>query len=176
MSKRILFIVAAAILGAAGFYFQSLNQREARAKADAITAADTAGTNTDAAVAALSSYVKQHMGTTVSYTLGGKFARDEAAAKASANAPATNSQVYADAQKACGGKSDSITQAKCNQDYIAKHLVVTPSASPLPMPKMADYKLVLKAPLWTPDLAGALFLGAVLSFGYAIIGFMRRRF
>jgi beta-glucosidase/6-phospho-beta-glucosidase/beta-galactosidase len=121
MSKRILFVVAAVLLATAGWYFRSVSTKSAHDQAAHIVAQDQAGASTDAAQAALAAYVKSHLGASVSYTLNGAYTRAEAAAKAAASATAANSQIYADAQKTCSGKSDSITQAKCNQDYLAKH-------------------------------------------------------
>jgi Flp pilus assembly protein TadG len=175
MSKRILFVVAAVLLAVAGWYFRSVNAKSAHDQASHIIAQDQAGAATDAAQASLTAYVKSHMGSSVTYTLNGSYTRAEATAKAAATATTGNSQIYADAQKACSGKSDSITQAKCNQDYLAKHLVNVPAPSPVAPPKPADYQRNLQAPIWTPDITGALWLGAAAALVFALLSFRGRR-
>jgi hypothetical protein len=174
MTKRIFFILAAAALGFAGLYFQSVNAKEAAARETKVVNQDLAATDTTAAIADLTDYVKLHMGTSVEFTLKGSYDRAMAAAKASV-APDNSSQVYADAQRACSGKSDSIVQARCNQAYISAHLVTTPAPSPLPEPVLANYQHKITAPTWTPDLPGALLLGALIALLFGLAGLFRRR-
>jgi hypothetical protein len=169
MIKRILFVLATLLLAGGGLYVRSLNATSANTQAQAIIKQDAAGADTAAAVAALRDYAKAHMGADASFTLAGAYARAQAAAKAA------NSQIYADAQRACSGKSDSITQARCNQDYLAKHLANVPLPTPVPEPKPADYQYHITAPLWTPDLAGALLLGAAAALGLTLATLRRRR-
>jgi hypothetical protein len=175
MSKRVLFIFTAVILGAAGIYYRAASTHSARLQADAIVASDTAGTDVTAGLAALKSYVATHMGASVKFTLQSGY--DRAAAQAQAAAPASsNSQVYADAPGACAVKSDSITQARCNEAYISSHLApATPTPVPVPAPRLADYQYDLKAPLWTPDLTGALLAGAAAAAFAALITRQRKR-
>lgn len=172
MSKRILFIVAGIVLAAAGIYVRATNAHEARIQADKIVAADTAGADTAPAIASLKDYAALHMGASVKFTLQGSYNRAKAAAEASAASASANSKIYAAAQAACAGKSDSITQAKCNQAYIAAHLSTAPTPAPVPAPALAAYQQSVKAPFWTPDLAGALFLGAALA---VVLGFILDR-
>jgi hypothetical protein len=168
MPKRILFLVAAVALAAAGFYFRSQSSHTAHSQAASIVQADAAGNDVATQIASLKDFVKLHMGASVSFSLKGSFDRADAAAKAAAAAPDPNAKIYADAQKACSGKSDSITQAKCNSAYLQQHLSTAPTPTPVAAPVAADYSYKLAAPLWSPDLAGALFLGAVaaLVMGY----------
>jgi hypothetical protein len=170
MSKRIFFFAAAVILAGAGIFFRASNSHTARIQADQIVAADKAGTDTAAALASLQAFVKTHMGSSVKITLQYSYDRAQAAAKAAAAAaPSGNSQIYADAQRACGGKSDSITQARCVTAYVTQRLTNAPVPTPVPAPKLTDYQYNLKAPLWTPDLAGALLLGAAAAAGFGLI-------
>lgn len=175
MSKRILFVVAAIALGAAGIFYRASNAHTARLQADDIVKADAAGTDTTASLASLRDFVSSHMGASVTVTLKGSF--DRAVAALPTPAPTANSsQVYADAQKACAGKSDSITQARCNEAYISSHLTpATPTPAPVTPPKLADYQHVLTSPLWTPDLAGSLLLGALLSIVAAFLARNKKR-
>jgi hypothetical protein len=172
MSKRILFILAALALGFAGLYFRTLNAKAAATREDTILAQDRAGTDPAASIADLKTYVSAHMGTSVQFVLTDSYDRALAAAKPAG--PST-SQVYADAQRVCSGKSDSITQARCNEAYIQQHLTAAPAPTPLPQPKLADYQYSFKAPLWTSDLPGALFLGAAVALIFAFAGLRRRR-
>ncbi|MDB5178196.1 MAG: hypothetical protein JWN01_139 [Patescibacteria group bacterium] len=174
MSKRILFIVAALILATAGFYARAQNTRVARAQAAQIVQQDSAGSDTSAAIAGLKQYFKTHLSTSVGLTLNGAYTRALAAARAAASTSVTNAQIYADAQRACGGKSDSITQARCNQDYLSKHLVNVPPPTPVKEPKLSDYQYFFSSPVWAPDLPGALLLGSAAAFILGAAGFLRR--
>ncbi len=173
MSKRFLFLFAAIILFGVGIFFRASSTRSARTQAEKITQADTAGADTAADVASLKTYSASHMGASVKFALKGAYARAQAAAEAAATAQAAasaaNSQIYAEAQRQCSGKSDSITQAKCNQAYLSAHLASVPAApASVPAPKESDFQYDLKAPFWTPDLAGALLIGALVAFGFSI--------
>jgi hypothetical protein len=172
MFKRLLFISAAVILAAAGLYFRAANTHTAKNQAAELVRTDAAGPSAPASLASLKAFVAGHMGASVSFTLQGSY--DRAAAQAAAAATNANSQIYADAQKACGGKSDSVTQAKCNHAYLSAHLTNVAIPTPVPAPKLADYQYNLKAPFWAPDLAGALLLGAVVALGFSL-PFGRRR-
>jgi hypothetical protein len=179
MSKSLMFLLAAVALAGIGGYFRYENAQEARRQATAIVQLDqdpaTApqAANGAAAPTALKNFVAAHSGASVSYILKGSFDRAVAAATASAQSQIATSQVYADAQRACSGKSDSITQAKCNQNYLNSHLSNAAPPVPVAQPKQSDYTVTLRSPLWTADLAGALFLGAGAAILMAL--FTRRR-
>jgi hypothetical protein len=175
MTKRLLFIAVAIILAAAGFYARSRNAQTAHTQANQLVRQDASGTDTTAALAALKDYVASHMGASADFTLAAAYARATAAAQAAAAASAANSQISAQAQAHCAGKSDSITQARCNQAYLAQHLSNVPPPAPVAAPKAADYHYTLRAPVWTPDLAGALLLGSVIALAIATFGRWRRR-
>jgi hypothetical protein len=176
MTKRMLFVLAALALAGAGFYYRTQNAKGAHNRASQIVASDTAGADTVTAQTDLASYVKQHLGASVSYTLTGSYNRALAAAQASAAAASqANGQIYAAAQAACAGKSDSITQANCNQAYLSTHLVNVPTTTPAPAPDLADYKHSLTSPPFAPDLAGALFVGAAAALIMALLPQSRRR-
>ncbi len=174
MSKRILFFVAAIVLIAAGLFFRASSSHTARNQVTELTKADLAAPTSPTLLANLKTFVASHMGASVSFTLQGSYDRATAAAQAAAVAANATSQIYADAQKACAGKSDSVTQARCNQTYLSAHLTNTPAPAVVPAPKLADYKYNLKAPFWTPDLAGALMLGAVVALGFSLFAGRRR--
>ena len=175
MTKRILFAFAAAALLAAGIFFRASSTHSARDAADKIVRADTAGGTVAADLAALKDYVKIHMGASVSFTLKSAYDRAQAATIAASKSN-SNSQIYADAQKACSGKSDSIVLARCNQQYLAQHLASAPAPVVVPAPVLSDYQYNLVAPFWTPDLAGAFLLGALVAFGFAFpVGRKRSR-
>jgi hypothetical protein len=174
MMKRILFVLAAAALGFAGLYYRGLNAKEAQTRADAVVEQDLAGQDTAPSVASLKDYVKTHTGASSNFTLTGAYDRDMAAYKAASGGQNQN-QIYADAQKACAGKSDSITQAKCNAEYLQNHLSTAPTPSAQPEPQINKYVYNLRSPLWTPDLPGALLLGAVLALLFGLGGLFGRR-
>lgn len=173
MNKRILFIIAGVALLASGFIFRGLTSRNALAQAKVIESADLAG-NPDAAtkLELLKSYASIHMGAGLTLTLEGSYKRAVAVAQAQAAAAGSSSKVYADAQAACAGKSDSVTQARCNQTYLSQHLT-TAQGTPVAAPRRGDYQITVKSPIWTPDLAGALLLGSLAAFGFAAVTALR---
>jgi hypothetical protein len=165
-------VLAALVLAAAGIYVQWQNSQHAKNLAQSIEQQDLAGTSTTQSVADLGTYVKSHMGATVSYTLTGSYNRAVAAAKSSAAAEESNQGVYAAAQAACMSHANSIVQAECNQAYLQSHATELQSPAPVATPKLASYEYTVKSPFWTPDLAGALMLGAIASL---IVGVTMRR-
>jgi hypothetical protein len=175
MTKRLPFLLAALALAGAGFYLDATNAREVHAQTKTLVNQDAAGEDTTTALADLRQFVAGHVGASTSFTLEGAYSRAQTAARAAAAASAANSQIYADAQRACAGKSDSITQARCNQEYLSKHLANLPAPTPVPEPRLADYQYQLVSPLWAPDLAGACFAGAAVAAVLALLGFIRRR-
>ncbi len=163
------------MLAVGGFYLRHLNKQEAARQAQALIAADQAGQDTTAPLQSLKDYIKGHMGAKADVTLSAGYERAQAAARVAAQAQAANSQIYAQAQAACAGKSDSITQAKCNQEYLSKHLTSVPPPAPVAEPKLADYQHNLRSPLWTADLAGALFVGVIAALALLLPGLRRRK-
>jgi len=179
---NLFFLLAAAGLLVGGLVVRSQNIQMTRSLADKVVAADRAGTDTEQPIAQLKDFTATHTGVTANVILSGSYERDVAtinAANTAAKAAAVpNQQVYADAQAACAGKGNSIVLAKCNQEYLAKHLTAaTPAAATQPLPNVADYRRTFPAPLWTTDLAGSMLLGAGICLLAAIIGaiFFRRR-
>jgi hypothetical protein len=173
MSKRLLFGLAA-VLAASGIWFSYQNHQQAGVQAAAIIKADSLGQDTVAAINNLKLFVGSHMGSGVNFTLQAAYERAQAQARVAAQAAAGTSRVYADAQAACAGKSDSVTQARCNQSYLAKHLTAMPQPTPVATPKLADYQYIMRAPIWSPDLAGALLAGALAALVVGLAGLRRR--
>lgn len=175
MTKRLVLIIVFVAAFAGGWWLRSASSTHAGNLTTALVAADTAGAPTAAGLAELKAYVHAHMGARATFTLQGAYNRDLAAAQAAASAEATNSQIYAAAQAACSGKTDSITQAKCNQAYLSQHLVAVPTTGPVAAPQLSSYQYKLRAPWWTPDLAGGLFALAALCLVALGFSFMRRQ-
>jgi hypothetical protein len=174
MAKRIMFVLAAALLVIFGLYVRSQNATSAHNQVSDIVRLDGQGADVSPNIDSLKTYVKNHMGAKAQFTLDGAYQRAQDAAKASAAAATGTGNVYADAYKACAGHTDSITQAKCNQAYIQSHLSSLPSATPVAQPKLADYQYKYTAPLWTPDLAGALLVGALAALVLGLFRLPRR--
>jgi hypothetical protein len=166
MTKRLLFVVAAVLLIALGMYVRAHNASIARQQATNIVNLDSAGSDTSGAIENLKAYVLGHMGASTNFTLQVSYDRAVAQAKAAATASSNSSKVYADAQRACSGHTDSITQARCNQEYIAHHLAA---------PQLSSYQYHFRAPLWTPDLAGAFVLGGLAALVLGLVPFPARR-
>lgn len=174
MSRRILITIGLVLLGLAGLVMWQ-NHARATKQVTAIVAADAAGTDQTAQVALLKAYVASHMGSSTTVQLAGAYARAQAAAAAAAQASAANAQIYAEAQRACAGKSDSIVQARCNQEYLAKRLIVVPQSAPVTAPDPASFVYKFSSPIWYPDLAGALVLGGLVALVWAFVGGKRRK-
>lgn len=165
MIKRFIPVMVAVVLAAAGLYFMHKNSQYVKTQVAAIQSEDATATPA-ADLTIIKSYVSSHMGTSTNFVLTASYNRALTAAQAAQSAAASNAQVYAAAQAACSGKTDSITQAKCNANYLATHLQSQTQSTPTPTPQLADYTYHLSSPLWTPDLAGALLLGGLLALGW----------
>jgi hypothetical protein len=168
MTKRTLFVLAALVLAGAGVYARQLSADKAHSLASQVVSEDVSDASVTATLDSLKSFVVSHMGASTSITLSGSYNRADAtslaATQAAAKAEAANAQIYANAQQYCSSKANSIVQADCNAAYLQQHLVATPAPAAVAAPKLSDYKIALMSPVWTPDLAGALFLGAVAAF------------
>lgn len=179
---RLLYFLAAVVLAGLGLFLEAKDSHYSHTQATAIVNADqssscaTPGSECNQAdsIPGLGQFVKSHMGTSVSFTLNGSYNRAQTASQAAASAQASNSNIYAAAQAACSGKTDSLTQARCNEAYLQAHLpAATPT--PAPAPKLSAYQYNFKAPFWTPDLAGALLLGALIAFALLLLSLLKPR-
>ncbi len=175
MIKR-LPILLAIILAVAGVGLIYQNHATARHQAVAIESSDNLGTDVTVPQATLKAYAAAHMGAAASVTLNGSYNRAQAAARIAAqSASNASTQVYADAQKACSGKADSLVQAHCNQAYLAAHLPLVPTPATVAAPELAQYQYHYSAPVWTADLAGALLAGGAAAALIALAGWRPRR-
>ena len=165
--KPILFLAAAIVLVATGLGIRAHNHSQAVDRASIVVAADRAGNPTQNDITLLKSYVKSHTGSTVMFSLGGSFSRAQAAAEASAKAQGGTGQLYVEGQQKCAGKADSITQARCVQQYVSAHLanVAVPVAVAPPNPK--DYMMTVMAPKVAFDLASLTFF---IAFCFSLVG------
>lgn len=168
------FLMTALVLAVAGVFSWNQTRLEIADRVRRIEAADAAGTDTVASQASLKTYVLSHTATKASYQLAGSYDRDVAAVAASTAAAKTaQAQAYAAAQAVCAGHTTSITQAKCNQDYLDQHLRPTPV--PPATPVKSQYTVSIRGPWWTTDLTGALFLGAACALALGLIKMRPRR-
>jgi len=152
MTKRILVIVGLLLLGAGG-WLAILNHNEAQTQVAAIIAKDNSGQGVEAELSALKSYAATHTNGSSSVTLTAALQRAQAQARAQSDSSASSSQLYSAAQQACSGHTDSITQARCVQDYVSKRLVAAPAPSQVAAPKASDFVFAYGSPIWTPDAA-----------------------
>lgn len=140
-----------------------------------ILKADLASAPTEATLGALGAFVRTHINASVDVTLTGAYARAQGKAKADAQAASINAQLYIAAQKACSGRTDSVTQSRCVQDYVSKRLSGAPPATQVVAPQLADFTYRFASPVWTTDFAGLLFLGAFALFaGVVVLQFSRK--
>ncbi len=165
------FLALAALLAMAALISWNQSRLEVNRLIQGIEVADTTGTDTTASRASLDTFIQTHSFLQANYELAGSFDRDVATATAATSAAkATQAQAYAAAQAACTSHTSSVAQAKCNQDYLDKHLQPTPV--PQPAPVLTSYRTNVRGPWWTTDLTGALLLGAACALA---IGFVKMR-
>ncbi len=164
MKIRYLFI-AAIIAGVAGYFMLDMNRQSANKLLQAVDAKDAAGGDTAPEQAALSNYVRQHMGTSSDVFL--KASYDRAVQAAAAAVPRVDGRVYRDAQAACASRADSVSQARCVQTYLSTRSQPAANPQPLVNPEKAKYMASYKAPGWTPDGAGLALLSALTA---AVLG------
>jgi len=156
MKSKYFFAIAVLAL-VVGLDQVVLHQRHAGELVTTIEAGDQQGLATTTEQQTLQQYTHDHMAVSETVFLAGSYNRAVAAAQAAAN-PASNGQVYAEAQAACASHADSITQANCVLAYVAAHS--TPSTDPqaVVQPSKAAYTKTFTAPSWTADSAGIAFL------------------
>jgi hypothetical protein len=154
------FLIATLVFAGIGIYGVFNNNSSALNQRNAILASDKAGQDTALARGTLANFVAAHMGSSVSFALSDSYNRDLKMAQSAIASTSVSGTVYAHAQAACSGQSDSITQAKCVTNYVSAH--VQPGANPQPvaLPSAVAYQYHYAAPGWTPDIAG---LSLVLS-------------
>ena len=166
-------MLVAILLAAVGFYFRAQNANTAHKSVTQIENTDQAGGSPGSQLTDLKNFAQAHIGASVKFTLTASYTRAQAAAQAAASAEASSSAaLYAAAQRACSGHTDSITQANCNTAYIQAHQQ-TVSITPVPQPKLGDYQYSFSSPFWAPDMAGAFFLGAAVALVFSL--FMEQR-
>jgi hypothetical protein len=173
--KARYFILLAIFLAAGAIVMTRVYERQVQRQITAITTADAASLDTTALLQALSQYVTAHMGTSATVTLQASYERAVTAAQTAAAGGVAQGQVYAQAQAACAGRNDSIVQAKCVAAYVASH--ATPASQPqvAATPVLATYQHSYSAPVWTPDVAGGLWLGALAALIAAAAIWLRQR-
>jgi hypothetical protein len=162
MKTRLLLVATAIIFLIIGLILRSSYQRTTNTMAAQVQAQDNLATDPAASIAALKTYVQQHGGTHAEFTLLAGYQRAVTAAQTAAAAQATNSQIYAAAQMACGGKTDSITQAKCNAQFLSQHLVSVPTTAPVDPPQKSSFIYSFVGPVMTSDLSGLSFLASLM--------------
>jgi hypothetical protein len=155
--KSKYFFTIAVIAAVIGLDQVVAHQHHAGTLATAIIASDQQGLATTTQQQSLLQYTQAHMAVSETIFLAGSYNRAVQAADAAAN-PASNGQIYSEAQAACASHANSIVQADCVQAYVAAHS--TPSTDPqaVTQPTKAAYTKTFKAPGWTTDSAGIAFL------------------
>lgn len=159
MKKRhslLIFIVGLAT-GLAACFVLVGNRQHAANLAQQIVQSDQSGANVQTDVLSLKSYAASHMKVNVSFVLLGSYKRDVDKAK---NDALQSNASYAAAQASCDKRGvDSIRQANCVAAYLATH------GGQLSSPKLPDvnsYTQHIVGPAWSFDIAGLLFIVAIL--------------
>jgi hypothetical protein len=154
-----------------GLWQVAAHQRYAGALAATITTKDNAGLDTTGDQEVLSAYVKAHMATSRTVFLAASYNAAAQAAQAAAS-PASNGQVYADAQASCASHANSLVQANCVQAYLSTHSASGTNPQAVATPTKAAYTKSFMAPGWTPDSAGIALLTALTALilgGYLMV-------
>jgi hypothetical protein len=161
-------IIATVVVGLVGIFLLGNNAKRANLIKSQILAKDEAGEDVEQDIERLARFSARHMNSSVELYLETGYKRATSEAYAAAQ-PDVNGQVYAEAQSACAGRSDSITQAECVRSYASARL--TPAEQkPIVLPDRSRYEFAFKSPIWTPDLAGILL--ALSAVGLLGIGWM----
>ena len=163
MSRR--HKISVVVLGVLALLFLQSNAATARRKAEEIKQLDAAGKPTLQKEKELRKYSLDHMNASTEFELTGSYRRaQQEQQRASQNR--VNGQVYAQAQAACGGRRDSVSQAKCVREYASRQ-------APAPVvPVTINRKAYVResnSPGWTPDLAGISLLAAVIAAILALV-------
>lgn len=170
MKKRYLLILAV-LAFLFGVIQLARNSNNAIALKNQVLARDAAGQNATTELEDLNKFVKSHMNASITFT------RESAYHQAVANAnpkPAVSGEVYAKAQAACAGRSDSVTQARCVTDYLARNAPTT-QAQPAALPNVEDYTVSLVSPRYTTDLAGLSFMVSTIAVALAFWYWLMRK-
>lgn len=159
MTARIFLALAlvAAFFGLTQLYG---NAKHAAALRDAIVAADGQGSDVTGSLTDLGNFVHTHMAANTTVFLAGSYNRADAAYQASL-APSVSGQLYAEAQKACASRADSIVQARCVTDYVQKRLQPV-NSQPAPKPDKKTYTHAFISPPFASDSAGLAFMTAAI--------------
>lgn len=159
----VLLLVIAVVLG-------EVSHRHAKSLAVQIVNDDVAGKPTAAQQAELADYAKTHMQSSVALVLSGSFQRATDLAKAASKSNVAG-DVYQQAQAACTqGKADSVKQAACVSDYMAKN--AKPGANPqvVEMPSKVQFTKSYQSPWFTFDATGIVTLLGLALVAAGLIG------
>ena len=168
MKIKYLLIIAAAGLIVGGWQVLAHRSYTAALK-NTIVTKDNSALDTTGDQQVLKNYVANHMGTSTEVFMEGSYNRAAEAAKGVPGQP--SGEVYARAQQACSSRTDSVTQAKCVQNYVSTNAAPASNPQPAVMPTREAHTLKFKAPGWTADSAGLAFLIAVSSL--VLAGYLR---
>lgn len=149
------------------------NSQGAKERYDALIAADKAGGDVEGALTDLREFIYGHMNTTIGSPTGVyppiqlKGTYDRLVAAEEQRIKAANSGLYDEATAYCEPRFPAGQLAngrvQCVADYVLARGVV---AKPIPD---GLYKFNFVSPVWSPDLAGFLLIGAVLSGIYFLL-------
>jgi hypothetical protein len=161
--KRVIILIAILGFAYAGISARAHNRSQSIAKANAIVNADQVGEPTAPLLTSLKSFVMTHTGSSVKLTLGGSYARAQAAAQASTKSQEITGQLYAEGQATCASKADSLVQARCVQAYVSARLKALAIPTPVTPPNPNDYIMSYTAPAIAADTASAMAALSLLS-------------
>ncbi len=162
------FLVLAVITGIICLFAMRSNYSHMATLRQAVYDADQKGSGVSEALNSLRTYVYGHMNTNLAVKDGVyppiqlKYTYDRLVTAEGAQAAASNSQIYTDAQHYCE-QQDSIdfsghNRVPCIEAYVNSHNTAAGAAIPDSL-----YKFNFASPRWSPDLAGWSAVLTVLS-------------
>ena len=154
------------------------NNQEMGRLRNAVYDADKNNGNVVLALQNLQQYVTRHMNTDLTGGASGvyppiqlKYTYQRLQDAALAQAQASNSQLYTDAQHYCEQQNSTDfsghNRVPCIEQYVTSHGGIKPPAIPDSM-----YKFAFASPSWSPDLAGFSLIAAILLGALTIVRFL----
>lgn len=138
------------------------NSNHANSLKNQILSLDQEGENTSSLIDELKTFSTTHMNASITVELIDSYNR---ALQASEQSQQASGETYAKAQAACASRADSITQARCVNNYLAQNAPVNANSQAIAAPDRNQYIFTYKSPLLTPDLAGVMLLISLTSLG-----------
>jgi len=141
------------------------NSNQAETLKNQILSLDQTGGDTSPIIDELKTFSMNHMNASMTVELIYSYNR---ALQAAERSQQISGETYTKAQAACASRADSITQARCVNNYLAQNAPVNAQSQAIVAPDRNQYIFTYKSPMLAPDLAGIMALISLTSLGVGI--------